>query len=65
MKKKSQFLYKIIEDKTIIWFESSNKYLVLENTAAAILKKLNKGMAVLEIATSLSKKKAIIKFQRI
>ncbi len=65
MKKKSQFLYKIIEDKTIIWFESSNKYLVLENAAAAILKKLNKGMALLEIATSLSKKKAIIKFQRI
>lgn len=59
MKKKSQFLYKIIEDKTIIWFESSNKYLVLENTAAAILKKLNKGMAVLEIATSLSKKIAV------
>ena len=59
MKKKSQFLYKIIEDKTIVWFESSNKYLVLENTAAAILKKLNKGMAVLEIATSLSKKIAV------
>ena len=59
MKKKSQFLYKIIEDKTIIWFERSNKYLVLENTAAAILKKLNKGMAVLEIATSLSKKIAV------
>jgi hypothetical protein len=59
MKKKSHILYKKIEDKTIVWFESSNKYLVLENTAAAILKKLNKGIAVLEIATSLSKKIAV------
>ena len=56
MKKKSFILYKKIEDKTIVWFEKSNNYIVLENTAAAILKKINKGITVLEIAASLSKK---------
>ena len=59
MKKKSDFLYKIIEDKTIVWFKNNNEYLVLENTTADILKRLSKGVSVKEIAFSLSKKLAI------
>ncbi|WP_226789107.1 hypothetical protein [Polaribacter porphyrae] len=49
-------LYKVIENKTITWFEDTNKYLVLENTTADIIKRLNKGVCVKEIAKSLSKK---------
>lgn len=49
-------LYKVIEDKTITWFENSNEYMVLENTTADILKRLNKGISVKEIASALSKK---------
>ena len=36
MKEKTEFLYKALEDKTITWSESSNQYLILENTAALI-----------------------------
>jgi len=39
MKKTSYKIYKKIEDKTIVWFEDTNNYLILENTAATILKK--------------------------
>jgi hypothetical protein len=56
MKRESEFLYKTIENKTITWFENNNEYLVLENTTADILKKLNKGVSVVEIAKALSKK---------
>lgn len=49
-------LYKVIEDKTITWFENSNEYLVLENTTADILKRLNKKISLKDIAISLSKK---------
>lgn len=49
-------LYKKIEDKTITWFEDRNEYLVLENTTADVLKRLDKGVSVKEIAISLSKK---------
>ena len=49
-------LYKVIEDKTITWFENNNEYVVLENTTADILKRLNKGISVPEIAAVLSKK---------
>ena len=59
MKKQSNFLYKAIEDKTIVWFENSNEYLILENTTADILKRLSKGIAVKEIAEALSKKLAV------
>lgn len=48
--------YKKIEDKTITWFEDRNEYLVLENTTADVLKRLDKGVSVKEIAISLSKK---------
>ena len=56
MKKQPHFLYKAVEDKTIVWFENNNEYLVLENTTADILKRLSKGITVKEIATALAKK---------
>ncbi|WP_439127568.1 hypothetical protein [Polaribacter sp.] len=56
MKYNTTFLHKPIEDKTIAWFESSNEYLVLENTTADILKRLSKGISVKDIAAALSKK---------
>ena len=49
-------IYKVVEDKTITWFENSNEYLILENTTADILKRLSKGISVKDIALSLSKK---------
>ena len=52
MKKQSNFLYKTAEDKTIVWFENSNEYLILENTTADILKRLSKGISIDEIAKS-------------
>lgn len=59
MKTTSHSLYKSVEDKTIVWFETNNEYIVLENTTADILKRLNKGISVNEIATALSKKLAV------
>ncbi|QTD37068.1 hypothetical protein JL193_13200 [Polaribacter batillariae] len=53
------FLYQTVEDKTIVWFEKSNEYLVLENTTADILKRINKGIPVNDIAFALSKKLAV------
>ena len=57
--KNTTVLYKVIEDKTITWFENNNEYIVLENTTADILKRLNKGISVPEIAAVLSKKLAV------
>jgi sulfopyruvate decarboxylase TPP-binding subunit len=54
--KKNTILYKVIEDKTITWFENKNEYVVLENTTADILKRLKKGVSVRDIAIVLSKK---------
>ena len=59
MKKKTNSLYKTVEDKTIVWFENSNEYLILENTTADILKRLSKGISVNEIAEALSKKLSV------
>ena len=57
--KNTTIRYKVIEDKTITWFENNNEYIVLENTTADILKRLNKGISVPEIAAVLSKKLAV------
>ena len=54
--KSMKTLYKVIEDKTITWFENTNEYVVLENTTADILKRLSKGISVEIIANALSKK---------
>ena len=55
MKKTSFKIYKQIEDKTIVWFEDTNNYLVLETTAASILKKIEKGVDRTQIVATLSK----------
>ena len=52
--KEITILYKVFEDKTISWFQNKNEYAVLENTTAVILKKLNKGIPINEIAKTLS-----------
>ena len=54
MKKRTSLLHKAIEDKTIVWAENANEYLVLENTTAEILEKLSKGTSVNQIAETLS-----------
>jgi hypothetical protein len=59
MKEYPYFLYKAIEDKTIVWAENTNEYLILENTAAEILEKLSTGISVKEIASNLAKEIAI------
>ncbi|MGJ8743583.1 hypothetical protein [Polaribacter sp.] len=59
MKDTSQMLYKVVENKTIVWFKNSNEYLVLENETADILKRLSKGISVKEIAAALSKKLSV------
>jgi hypothetical protein len=41
------------------WFENSNEYVVLENTTADILKRLNNDISVPEIAAVLSRKLAV------
>ena len=57
--KNKDFLYKTVEDKTIVWFETSNQYLILEHTSANILERLSSGAAANEIAESLTKKLSI------
>ncbi|WP_298780233.1 hypothetical protein [uncultured Polaribacter sp.] len=57
--KKTTTLYKIIEDKTIAWFENCNEYLILENTTADIIKRLDKGISAKKIAEALSKKLSV------
>ena len=49
-------IYKVIEDKTITWFENTNQYTILENTTADIIKRLQKEIPVKDIAKALSKK---------
>ncbi|TVZ56957.1 hypothetical protein OD91_2261 [Lutibacter sp. Hel_I_33_5] len=52
----NNILHKTVEDKTLVWLEKHNKYVVLENTTADILKRLSKGISVIEIAKVLAKK---------
>jgi hypothetical protein len=59
MKKKTSLLHKEVEEKTIVWFGPRNEYLILEHTTANILKEISKGVAVNEIAETLSKKLSI------
>ncbi len=59
MKKKSNFLYKALENKTIVWFDNRNEYLILEHTTADILKTISKGTTVNEIAKTLSKRLSV------
>ena len=59
MKEYPKFLYRAVEDKTIVWAENTNEYLVLENTTADILEKIDNGISVKEIAANLTKKIAV------
>jgi hypothetical protein len=59
MKKKTSLLHKEVEEKTIVWFGPRNEYLILEHTTADILKEINKGTAINQIAETLSKKLSI------
>ncbi|TXD46682.1 hypothetical protein [Polaribacter sp. IC073] len=59
MNKEHSIVHKTVANKTIVWFEKSNEYLVLENTTADILERLSKGVSVKEIATTLAKKLAV------
>ena len=52
MKRNPKFLFQKIEDKTIVWSEDSNKYLLLEDTTAAVIKRLYTGDTIQEIATT-------------
>ncbi|MDT7833489.1 hypothetical protein RQM59_13970 [Flavobacteriaceae bacterium S356] len=47
-------LFKDIEDKTVVWFENSNRYVVLEKRAAQIVKQLHENIAANTIANSLA-----------
>lgn len=53
------FLYKEIEDKSIVWFKNQNQYLILENNVVAILKALEKKTAIDTMGKELSEKIAI------
>jgi hypothetical protein len=57
MKKKR--LSKTVEDKTIVWFKDCNKYLILENTTAAILKRVSSCFSAKEIVVVSSKKLSV------
>ncbi|CAI8272442.1 MAG: Uncharacterised protein [Polaribacter sp. SA4-10] len=61
MRKKLNLLFKPIEDKTIVWFAKKNEYIVLEDTAAHLLKELNKGVEINTIAEVLSQEMSIPK----
>jgi hypothetical protein len=59
MKEYPKFLYRVIENKTIVWAENTNDYLIFENTTAKILEKLSTGIFVKEIATNLAQELAV------
>ena len=59
MSKKSEILFKKIAHKTIVWFENSNQYTVLENATAKILEDLTKSSPIKKIAKKLSKELSI------
>lgn len=54
MKNSPVFLYKKIQDKTIVWSSSSNQYVIVENQTAAIIKRLGQEDAPKEISKDLA-----------
>ena len=56
MNKDTSFLFKIIENKTIVWSHKTNEYAVLEHLTAEIINKINKRISSSEIAIELSEK---------
>ena len=49
----NSFLHKQIEEKSIVWFESSNQYLVLEQITASIINDISLKKDIKKIATDL------------
>ena len=56
MKNNEVFLYKTIEDKTIVWSSSSNQYVIVENQTAEIIKRLSKGDSTALVSRELAAK---------
>lgn len=54
MKRNPKFLFQKIEDKTIVWSEHANEYLLLEDTTATIIERLCAGDSIQKIATELA-----------
>lgn len=50
---KKEILFRDIDKKSIVWFENSNQYIVLEKKAAQILKELHVGIPINDIAQNL------------
>jgi hypothetical protein len=59
MLRSKAILFKKIENKTITWFENTNKYIVLEHTAAKIIADLTKSIPIETIARNLSEELSI------
>ncbi|AUC15755.1 hypothetical protein BTO06_11605 [Tenacibaculum sp. SZ-18] len=51
----NNILFKHIEGKTIVWFEATNNYIVLENKAADIISQINDGLTFENIGKDLAK----------
>jgi hypothetical protein len=51
----STLLTKKIDTKTIVWFQATNKYVILENNAASIVQDINNHISLEDIATQQSK----------
>ena len=47
----STLLTKKIDTKTIVWFQATNKYVILENNAASIVQDINNHISLEDIAT--------------
>lgn len=56
MENNEVFLYKTIEDKTIVWSSSSNQYVIVENQTAEIIKRLSKGDSTVLVSRELAAK---------
>jgi len=56
LKNNEVFLYKTIEDKTIVWSSSSNQYVIVENQTAEIIKRVSKGDSTALVSRELAAK---------
>ena len=49
-----KFLTKQLEDKTIVWFNATNNYIILEEIAAQLVQQILEKKSLQEIATGLT-----------
>ena len=59
MQHDKEIIFKKIDSKTIVWFSASNKYIVLEDLTADVIKRLYKGVSHKDIGFILSKKMSL------